>query len=120
MQRPSISSLSSKLDFDDNIPIIPDIEDLQDDPPLDGINESNEFANRSSTHQALNTDVLKQGAFAFLDDIDLSILARCLLNECDLVEPDNVWTWEKLFTEVSGDIHADKPKSADASPHFLQ
>lgn len=113
--RPSISL--SQLDID-HIPVIPDIEDLQDDQALDETVETNEESvNRRSnnTHNALNTDVFKQGAFAFLDDIELSILTRCLLNEKDLVEQDDIWTWDKLFTEVSGDIHADKPKSADAS-----
>lgn len=83
---------------------------------LDDMIEAPEVAvNRTATYNALNSDLLKQGAFATLDDIDLSILARCLLNEPDLVEPDEVWTWDQLFTEVSGEIHADKPKSADPS-----
>lgn len=48
-----------------------------------------------------------------MEDVDLSILGRCLQAEIDLIEPDEEWNWDKLFTEVSSDIHADKPKSAD-------
>lgn len=69
--------------------------------------------NRVATYKELNSELLKQGAFASLEEIDLSILARCLQNEALLTEPDDEWTWEQLFTEVSADIHADKPKSAD-------
>lgn len=90
------------------------MEDLLDDAVLEDTSEPPKVAiNRKATYNALNSDLLKQGAFASLDDIDLLILARYLLNERDLVEPDEVWTWDQLFTEVSGDIHAEKPKSAD-------
>lgn len=116
MQHPR---MPSQLD-DEHITVIPDIEDLQEDLPLDEMMEAHqESANRSSTHNTLNTDVLKQGAFAFLDDIELSILARCLLNERELVEQDDIWTWDKLFTEVSGEIHGEKPKSADTTSQFI-
>lgn len=98
-----------------SIPVIPDIEDLQDDPTMDDIIDAHqEYANRNTTHNALNTDMLKESdIISFIDDIELSILARCLLKERELVELDEIWTWDKLFTEVSGDIHEEKPKSAD-------
>lgn len=75
--------------------------------------------NRVATYKELNSELLKQGAFAALEDIDLSILARCLQSEAYLTEPDEVWTWEQLFTAVSADIHADKPKSADITTKFV-
>lgn len=68
--------------------------------------------NRTATYKELNSDLLKQAAFTAMEDVDLSILGRCLQAEIDLNEPDEEWNWEKLFTEVSSDIHADKPKSA--------
>lgn len=99
---------------EDDIPVIPDLDDIQDDL----LNEMAEApvvsVNRVATYKELNTELLKQGAFAALEDIDLSILAKCLQNESALHEPDDViWTWEHLFTEVSAEIHADLPKSTD-------
>lgn len=107
-----VDSMRSQLS-DDDIPIIPDIEDLHDDHLLDEITEASDLSvNRAAAYKELNSDLLKQGAFATLDDIDLSILTRCLLGERELAEPDEVWTWDQLFTEVTGEIHADKPKSS--------
>ncbi len=71
--------------------------------------------NRTATYKELNSDLLKQAEFTAMADVDLSILGRCLQPENDLIEPDEEWNWEKLFTEVSSDIHADKPKSADGA-----
>lgn len=68
--------------------------------------------NRVATYNELNSDLLKQGAFATLEDVDLSALAKCLQNEIFLNEPDEIWTWDKLFTEVSAEINAEKPQSA--------
>lgn len=71
--------------------------------------------NRTATYKELNSDLLKQAAFTAMEDVDLSILGRCLQPENELIEPDEEWNWDKLFTEISSDIHADKPKSADIS-----
>lgn len=71
--------------------------------------------NRVATYKELNSELLKQSAFASLEDIDLSILSKCLQNEIVLNEPDEIWSWEKLFTEVSADIHSDKPNSAGSN-----
>lgn len=105
----------------DDIPIIPDLDDLPDDllnemidaaalppPPVVSVN-------RVTTYKELNSDLLKQGAFASLEDIDLSVLARCLQPESALTEPDDVWTWEHLFGEVAAEIHADQQKIIDAA-----
>lgn len=100
---------------DEDIPVIPDLDDIRDElllnemvePPLVSIN-------RVATYNELNSDLLKQGTFSLLEDVDLSILGRCLQPESALNEPDEVWTWEKLFTEVSAEIHAEQPGSATA------
>lgn len=99
---------------EDDIPVIPDLDDMQDDLLLNEMLEAPVVSvNRVATYKELNSELLKQGAFAALEDIDLSILARCLQNESALHEPDDVWTWEHLFTEVSAEIHSDLPKSTD-------
>lgn len=63
---------------------------------------------RVATYQELNADLLKMGAFASLDGVDLSILTRCLAAEAELHEPDEVWTWDGLFTELAGEIHGEE------------
>lgn len=96
--------------------MIPDMDDLPDEAILNEMAEAPEVSvNRYATYKELNSELLKHAAFASLEDIDLSMLSRCLQNEAALDEPDVVWTWDKLFTEVSAEIHADKPKSADAA-----
>lgn len=94
------------------------MDDLQDEMILNDMAEAPAISvNRVATYKELNSELLKHAAFASLEDIDLSILARCMQSESVLNEPDTVWSWEKLFTEVSADIHSDKPRSADVSIH---
>lgn len=121
---------------DDDIPFIPDLDDLAADLDYSpttpsttttahmsalaataaagvggvDLDAAGVAVNRVATYQALNSDLLKLGAFASLDGVDLSILTRCLADEADLVEPDEVWTWDGLFTEVSGDMHGEEEK----------
>lgn len=104
---------------EDDIPVIPDLDDFQDNLLNDMVEAPVVSVNRVATYKELNSELLKQGAFAALEDIDLSILARCLQNESALHEPDDVWAWEHLFTEVSADIHSDLPKSTDMPPTQL-
>lgn len=66
-----------------------------------------------AAYKELNMDLLKQGAFASLEDVDLSILAKCLQNESDLNEPDELWTWDKVFTDVTAKINSDKRRNSE-------
>lgn len=107
----SITSTSNLSD--DDIPVIPDLDDIKDEMILNEMVEAPTVSvNRVATYKELNSDLLKQGAFAALEDVDLSILAKSLQNEMVLNEPDEVWTWEKLFTDISAEIHSEKPQSA--------
>lgn len=101
----------------DDIPIIPDLDDLPDDLLNDMIDAAPPpvmSVNRVTTYKELNSDLLTQGAFATLEDIDLSILARCLQTESAINEPDDVWTWENLFGELAAEIHADQQQKSGA------
>lgn len=113
--RERFSSITNTTHFsDDDIPIIPDLDDVQDELLMDELVEAPILAeNRTATYKELNSDLLKQAAFTAMEDVDLSILGRCLQSQNDLIEPDEEWNWDKLFTEISSDIHADKPKSAE-------
>lgn len=61
------------------------------------------------TLKELNSDLLAQTAFSVIEDVDLSILTKCLQPQEVLDEPDEVWEWQKLFTDVVAEIHSDKP-----------
>lgn len=96
------------------------MDDIQDELILQELAEAPAISvNRVETYKELNSELLNNSAFTQLEDIDLSVLTKCLQNETVLDEPDVVWTWEKLFTEVSAQIHADKPKSADVTAEFI-
>lgn len=102
---------------DDGIPYIPDIDDLVADmdfttSPSEAAAPASQFdgavtaaaaahPTRVAAYRELNADLLRSGAFAALDGIDLSLLARCLAPEAALAEPDELWTWDGLFAEVA-------------------
>ncbi|XP_075152539.1 intraflagellar transport protein 43 homolog [Haematobia irritans] len=94
----------------DNIPIIPDIDDIKDDILMNEIAEPASVAvNRVVTLKELNSDLLSQTAFTAIDDVNLSILTKCLQPQEVLDEADEVWEWQKLFTDVVAEINSDKP-----------
>ncbi|XP_011210677.1 intraflagellar transport protein 43 homolog [Bactrocera dorsalis] len=97
----------------DEIPTIPDMDDLKDEILLNEIVEppiSN--PQRLNTLSEINSDLLNQSAFASLENIDLTILTRCLKLPETLDEPDEEWEWDKLFTEVIAEIHSDQQSFA--------
>ncbi|XP_013102359.1 intraflagellar transport protein 43 homolog [Stomoxys calcitrans] len=94
----------------DDIPIIPDLDDIKDDMLMNEIAEPPSIAvNRVVTLKELNSDLLSQNAFSAIDDVDLSILTKCLQPQETLDEADEVWEWQKLFTDVVAEINSDKP-----------
>lgn len=40
-----------------------------------------------------------------LDGVDLSVLIRFLQEENDIIESDEPWTWDSLFTEVTSSLN---------------
>ncbi|XP_005176272.1 intraflagellar transport protein 43 homolog [Musca domestica] len=94
----------------DDIPIIPDLDDIKDEMIMHEIAQPESFAvDRVVTLKELNSDLLAQTAFSVIEDVDLSILTKCLQPQEVLDEPDEVWEWQKLFTDVVAEIHSDKP-----------
>lgn len=101
--------------LDDDIPIIPDMDDLQDEVFLNNMSEAPTVAvNRVETYKELTSELLRHAAFASLEDVDLLILTRCLQNESSLDEADVAWSWNKVFIDLVADIHADETKNADS------
>uniref|UniRef100_A0A1A9ZR36 Intraflagellar transport protein 43 homolog n=1 Tax=Glossina pallidipes TaxID=7398 RepID=A0A1A9ZR36_GLOPL len=102
------SSSNTSPSYD--IPIIPDLDDFKDDILLNEIPEPPSVSvDRVVTFKELNSDILMQKSYGNVEDADLSILTKCLQAPENLDEPDELWEWEKLFTEVVAEINADKP-----------
>lgn len=56
-----------------------------------------------AAYNELCQDSSKIESYAALDDLDLSLLEKCLEPE-DLNEPDDEWAWDTLFAQISTDI----------------
>ncbi|XP_034248065.1 intraflagellar transport protein 43 homolog isoform X3 [Thrips palmi] len=96
----------SKPDSDDDIPVIPDLDDLQEDELASQIAKApSVVVNRVATYKELDSDLFKHAAFATLDDMNLRLLTKRLNVEADIKEPDSCWTWDLLFTDVASDLN---------------
>ncbi|KAH6926721.1 hypothetical protein HPB50_021240 [Hyalomma asiaticum] len=99
-------------DSDTEIPSIPDLGEFEHEDLTAQIAQAPSVpVNRVDTFQQLDNELLKQAAFTTLDGCDLRLLAKYLTPEEYLKEPDTVWTWDTLFTEVAAEIN----KSSDNS-----
>ncbi|EDV32103.1 uncharacterized protein Dana_GF15660 [Drosophila ananassae] len=96
----------------DDIPVIPDMDDIKDEIMLNEIVEPPIMGTtRSAVLKEANSDLLSQYAFSAVDGFDLSILTDCLVPQESLNEKDDLWQWDQLFTEVTAEIHSDKVPS---------
>lgn len=96
----------TKPDSDDEIPVIPDLDDLQEDELASQIAKAPSVViNRVATYKELDSDLFKHAAFATLDDMNLRLLTKRLNLEADIKEPDSCWTWDLLFTDVASDLN---------------
>merc|ERR1712130_201196 len=81
-------------DSDDDLPIIPDLEEVEQEDLAMKIAEAPSVAvNRVATYKELDTD--------------LTVLTNCMAPEAALKEPDETWTWDMLFTDVSSQLQAE-------------
>merc|ERR1719219_375989 len=93
-------------DDEDDGPLIPDLDDVRDEDMAFQVADAPSVAvNRVATYKELDSDLLKNVAFATLDDIDLRLLTKCLAPESALKEPDENWNWDVIFAQVSGELH---------------
>ncbi|XP_037575449.2 intraflagellar transport protein 43 homolog A-like, partial [Dermacentor silvarum] len=99
-------------DSDSEIPSIPDLGEVERDDLTTQVAQAPSVpVNQVDTFQQLDNELLKQAAFTTLDGCDLRLLTKYLTPEEYLKEPDAVWTWDTLFTEVAAEIN----KSSDNS-----
>lgn len=93
-------------DSEEETLIIPDLDDVRDEDIQQQVADApSVLVNRVATYKELDNDLLNHVAFATLDDIDLRVLTRCLAPEQALKEPDETWTWDVLFFQVSDELH---------------
>lgn len=110
--RERFNTVSSSPPPVDDIPELPDFEDIIDEiAPIDAQETKAVAANRVETYKELNTELLKYSEIASSENIDLSILMRCLLDESILVDFDVPMTKEQLFNEVASIMREQQAKT---------
>lgn len=67
--------------------------------------------NRVAAYKELDTDLVKNAAFMSLNGVNLSLLAEKLYNENLTKEPDEVWNWNLLFTQVASEVNSETRKN---------
>lgn len=87
----------------DNSLEIPEIDEIQS---LDDI--SSEPPTKAAFNKELDVDILKKNSISVDDKSDLTILIETLEPENEIEEPDEVWSWNNLFTTVSALISDEK------------
>lgn len=98
----------------DDIPELPDLEDIIDETALDEANDAQAVvANRVETYKELNSELLKYSEFSSSENIDLSKLMQCLQDESILTDHDVPLSKEQLFSEVASLIYAHKESAED-------
>ncbi|CAK9821041.1 Intraflagellar transport protein 43 homolog [Anthophora plagiata] len=93
-----------------DIPVIPDLDEIQEDNALSDVNTPTVNVNRVAAYKELDTDLVKNAAFTSLNGVNLSLLAGKLYNENLTKEPDEVWNWNLLFTQVSSEVNSEAQK----------
>ncbi|XP_006621937.1 intraflagellar transport protein 43 homolog isoform X2 [Apis laboriosa] len=94
----------------DDIPVIPDLDEIQEDNAFSDINTSTMNVNRVAAYKELDTDLVKNAAFTSLNGVNLSLLAEKLYNENLTKELDEVWNWNLLFTQVASEVNSEAQK----------
>ncbi|KAL1790483.1 intraflagellar transport protein 43-like [Sigmodon hispidus] len=99
-------SLTGSDEGEDNIPVIPDLEDVrEEDFVLQVASPPSIQVNRVMTYRDLDNDLMKYSAFQTLDgEIDLKLLTKVLAPEHEVREDDVGWDWDHLYTEVSSEL----------------
>ena len=101
---------------EDDLPIIPDLEEVEKEDFAQRVADApNVAVNRVDTYRELDSDLFKHAAFATLEEVDLRLLTRRLVPESAVKEPDETWSWETLFAEVSSHMTSDWLGSEEAS-----
>ncbi|XP_058792118.1 intraflagellar transport protein 43 homolog [Phymastichus coffea] len=109
---------NNKNTKEDDIPVIPDLDEIIEDTdaldishiPKIGVNRA------AAAYKELGSDLDKNKLSSMLDGVDLSLLTEQLYAENLVQEPDEVWTWESLFTQVASEINSEWQTKANEKP----
>ncbi|KAI6657499.1 Intraflagellar transport protein 43-like protein isoform X2 [Oopsacas minuta] len=110
-QDSSNESKARRIDNDlDNIPVIPDLEEVRDEDFTSQVAEApNVSVIRVTAFKQLEQELLQHSALHLLDgEIDLKVLTSVLAPETEIREADCEWRWDGLFAEVSSEISSEK------------
>jgi len=99
----------SLQDQEDDIPVIPDLDDVHEDDMAQQIAAPPSVqVTRVATYKELDTDFQKHAGLLTLDgEIDLKLLGSALVPESEVFEEDKVWEWDRLFTEVASQLQTE-------------
>jgi intraflagellar transport protein 43 len=81
---------------------IPEIDEIQ------SLDEISEPPTKATFNKELDVDILKKNQITVDDKSDLTILIEALEPDSEIDEPDEVWSWNQLFTSVSAQISDEK------------
>uniref|UniRef100_A0A3B4B1M8 Uncharacterized protein n=1 Tax=Periophthalmus magnuspinnatus TaxID=409849 RepID=A0A3B4B1M8_9GOBI len=89
-----------------DIPVIPDLDEVQEEDLTMQIAAPPSIqVNRVMTYRDLDNDLKYYSAFQTVDgEIDLRLLTKVLAPEQEVKEDDVSWDWDHLFTEVSSEL----------------
>ena len=107
----SEASKARRIDNDlDNIPIIPDLEEVREEDFTSQVAEApNVSMTRVTAFKQLEKELLQHSALHLLDgEIDLKVLTSVLAPEKEIRELDSEWRWDGLFAQVSAEISSEK------------
>lgn len=91
---------------------MPDLDDVIDEAALIEAKDAQAVAvNRVETYKELNSELLKYSEIASSENIDLSKLMKCLLDENILADFDVQLSKEQLFNEVASIIRERQAKT---------
>eukprot|EP00128_Syssomonas_multiformis_P017660 Colp12_sorted_trinity150504_noHs@12767 len=93
-------------DEDGAMPVIPDLEQVQEEDLTTQIAAPPSLkVQRVATIRELDNDLFKYTAFpAGKEGIDLKLLTQVLSPQADVMEEDQPWTWDRLFTQVASEL----------------
>lgn len=107
----SEASKARRIDNDlDNIPIIPDLEEVREENFTSQVAEAPSVSTtRVTAFKQLEKELLQHSALHLLDgEIDLKVLTSVLAPEKEIKELDVEWRWDGLFAQVSAEISSEK------------
>ncbi|XP_046679884.1 intraflagellar transport protein 43 homolog A [Homalodisca vitripennis] len=108
IEQERFQSPDKKQDSDDEIPLIPDMDELQEEDIQNQVARApSVVGNKVASFTELDSDLTKKSAFSTLNNISLSLLTSRLYAEDEIQEPDTAWTWDLLFTEVASELRTE-------------